>query len=246
MICSVGACNMAAMSKPPIDSPHERLVWAREQAGFGDKADFARAVGVNPTTYRAYENGQNGFAKYAATFARRLGVTAEWLLEGGPKPVISEAIKSHARKEIEDRYPKFEETDDVEIQQWDIAYGMGAGGYLDIPVTGETHRFSESWIRQFTRAPASKLFFATGTGDSMSPTILDSDIVLIDTSEHEVRMADRIWAAAYGQAGIIKRLRPMPNGSVKILSDNQNVAPETAYDGELHVVGRVVAIVRKM
>lgn len=28
--------------------------------------------------------------------------------------------------------------------------------------------------------------------------------------------------------------------------DNQNVAPETAYDGELHVVGRVVAIVRKM
>ncbi len=28
--------------------------------------------------------------------------------------------------------------------------------------------------------------------------------------------------------------------------DNQNVAPETAYDGELHVVGRAVAIVRKM
>ena len=136
--------------------------------------------------------------------------------------------------------------DDVEIQQWDVAYGMGGGTYLDLPVTGETHKFSRSWLRQFTHAPPNQIFLATGTGDSMMPTILDADIVIVDTSQREVRLADKIWAAAYGQTGIIKRLRPMPDGSVKILSDNPNVPPETAYDGELSVVGRVVAVVRKM
>ncbi|ALJ15343.1 XRE family transcriptional regulator [Sphingopyxis macrogoltabida] len=136
--------------------------------------------------------------------------------------------------------------DDVEIQQWDVSYGMGGGGFLDLPTTGETHKFSRSWLRQFTSAPPEKVFLADSTGDSMFPTILNADMVMIDTTQREVRMADRIWAAAFGQVGIIKRLRPSPDGSVKILSDNQAVPPDTAYDGELFVVGRVVAIVRKM
>lgn len=135
--------------------------------------------------------------------------------------------------------------DDVEIQQWDVAYGMGAGGYLDLPTTGERHKFSRSWLRQFTSAPPEKIFLADGTGDSMFPTILDADKVMIDTTQREVRMADRIWAAAFGQVGIIKRLRPSPDGSVKILSDNPSVPPEVAHDGELFIVGRVVAIIRK-
>lgn len=141
--------------------------------------------------------------------------------------------------------PAVHSDDDVEIQQWDVAYGMGAGGYLDLPVTGERHKFSRSWLRQFTSAPPEKVFLADGTGDSMFPTILDADKVMIDTTQREVRMADRIWAAAYGNTGIIKRLRPSPDGSVKILSDNPSVPPEVAFDGELFVVGRVVAIVRK-
>lgn len=135
--------------------------------------------------------------------------------------------------------------DDVEIEQWDVAYGMGAGGYLDLPTTGERHKFSRSWLRQFTSAPPEKIFLTDGTGDSMFPTILDADKVMIDTTQREVRMADRIWAAAFGQVGIIKRLRPSPDGSVKILSDNPSVPPEVAYDNELFIVGRVVAIIRK-
>lgn len=40
--------------------------------------------------------------------------------------------------------------------------------------------------------------------------------------------------------------RPMPDGSVKILSDNDRVPPEIAVDGEMHVIGRVVAVIRKV
>ncbi|WP_163000318.1 XRE family transcriptional regulator [Sphingobium yanoikuyae] len=209
------------------------------------QTDLAEAIGTTLNNMGKLERGDRRLHQdWIEKIANALSVEPHVLITPHHGSANNVGAIKQDRAELE--HGSRDDPEELEIQQWDIAYGMGAGGYVDIPVTGETYRFSESWIRQFTRAPASKLFFATGTGDSMSPTILDSDIVLIDTSEHEVRMADRIWAAAYGQAGIIKRLRPMPNGSVKILSDNQNVAPETAYDGELHVVGRVVAIVRKM
>lgn len=135
--------------------------------------------------------------------------------------------------------------DAVEIQEWNFAYGMGGGTFLDLPVTGDTHQFSRSWLRQFTHAPPDKIFLARGTGDSMMPTILDADIVIIDTSERIARVGDKIWALVYGEVGLIKRVRPMPDGSFKMLSDNPVVDPETAYDGEMSFVGRVVAIIRK-
>ena len=42
------------------------------------------------------------------------------------------------------------------------------------------------------------------------------DIVLIDRRQDSPRIADLIWAFAFGEIGMIKRLRPMPDGSVKI------------------------------
>lgn len=196
------------------------------------QSDLAEAIGTTLNNLGKLERGERRLNQdWINKIAGALGVT--------PEDVIS-ATRQPPKKKHDDTDP-----DEVEIQQWDVAYGMGGGSYLDLPVTGERHKFSRSWLRQFTHAPPDMIFLAAGTGDSMTPTILDADIVVIDTSQREVRMADRIWAAAYGQTGIIKRLRPMPNGSVKILSDNPAVSDETAYDGELAVVGRVVAIVRK-
>ena len=102
------------------------------------------------------------------------------------------------------------------------------------------------WLRNFTDSPAEKLFFARGIGDSMEPTIYDSSLVLIDTAQNSVRMSDQIWAVAYGNVGMIKRLRPLPDGNIAVLSDNPQVPMITAADGEMHIIGRVVAVVRKI
>ena len=87
---------------------------------------------------------------------------------------------------------------------------------------------------------------ATGIGESMYPTIHTNDVVIVDRSQSTPRLGDQLWALAYGDVGMIKRLRPMPDGSLKIMSDNQAVLPEVAYDGEAHIIGRVVAITRKV
>ena len=84
IIRSAMSCDTDAMDDG-FDSPGKRLRWARERAGI-DQVTMARLEGLNEKTYRAYENEQNGFAKRAPDFARRLNVPTDWLLAGGQLP----------------------------------------------------------------------------------------------------------------------------------------------------------------
>ncbi len=79
------SCNIAGMEND-LEWPDGRLRWARARAGYKDAKSFAKAVGVKEVTYRAYEAGQNGFAKHAAAFAEKLEVSPAWLLFGVGTP----------------------------------------------------------------------------------------------------------------------------------------------------------------
>lgn len=133
----------------------------------------------------------------------------------------------------------------VPVREIDLSFGMGAT-YLDVPITEEVHHFPRAWLRRYTRSAPDKLFFAQGIGDSMEPTLHDSDLLLIDTDQRQLVSADRIWVLTYADCGMIKRLRPVPNGGVEVWSDKKEVSPFTAYDGELEIIGRVVAVQRKL
>ena len=136
----------------------------------------------------------------------------------------------------------------VEVAGIDLNFGLGPA-FMDQEIVEhqvEPLLFPAAWLRQITTSAPEHLYWTTGVGNSMEPAIGDGDVILIDRSKIGSSFGDLYWAIAYGQTGMIKRLRPMPDGSVKILSDNQNVPPETAYDGELHIFGRVVAVVKKI
>lgn len=133
----------------------------------------------------------------------------------------------------------------VPVREIDLTLGMGAT-YLDVPVTEKVRHFPIDWLRIYTRAKPEDLLFAQGFGDSMEPTLRDSDLLFIDCSQRQLNMTDKIWVIAYAECGAVKRLRPVPGGGVEMLSDNPSVPSATAYDGEMHILGRVVATVRKM
>lgn len=142
-------------------------------------------------------------------------------------------------------FPAERSPDLVELEQIDLRYGLG-GTYLDQPVVAEKRQFSRAWLRHFTAAAPEHLFWTQGDGDSMEPTIRSGEVILIDRSQDTPRMGDGVWAIAWGDIGMIKRLRPLPDGTVEIHSDNPAVRPALASDGELHIIGRVVAVVRKL
>jgi phage repressor protein C with HTH and peptisase S24 domain len=70
-----------------MSDPAGRLEEARAKAGFAGPTEAARAMGIKPSTYMGHENGQRGFRRESADlYARRFGVSLEWLLTGrGPR-----------------------------------------------------------------------------------------------------------------------------------------------------------------
>lgn len=198
------------------------------------QADLHRQTGLSRQALSDYFAGRKVVGTEGLfALADALGVDSRWLIHGsGQKSgAVSGPVEGRA--------------DTVDVASIDLRYGLG-GTYLDGPIESETLSFSRTWLRQFTASPPDQLFWTQGQGDSMFPTVHDRDIVLVDRMQLTPTMADFIWAFSYGDVGMIKRLRPMPDGSVKILSDNPAVPPETAHDGELHMIGRVVAVVKRL
>src|SRR3569623_1133554 len=65
------------------DDVNDRLVNARERAGYPTAADAARALGIKYQTYAAHENGNSGLRpKVADRYARKFRVSLDWLLTG--------------------------------------------------------------------------------------------------------------------------------------------------------------------
>jgi transcriptional regulator with XRE-family HTH domain len=131
------------------------------------------------------------------------------------------------------------------IPEIDLAYGLGATFVDGFPVAETARYFPTDWVRRYSSAPVGQLRFAPGRGNSMSPTIDDGDIMLIDLSETRPSFADLIWVCAIGEMGMVKRLATRADGTIVIKSDNPSVRDDTAVDGEIHIIGRVVAVIKK-
>lgn len=134
------------------------------------------------------------------------------------------------------------------IEEIDLALGMGAT-FLDpdrAPERLGIIPFKLDWLRDIYHGPITRLKVVRGRGDSMEPTIRDGDFVLIDTSRTRLDEQDVVWAVSYGDLGMIRRLRQLPGGGVQLMPDNAVVRTTEAYDGELHIMGRVIWIGRRM
>lgn len=132
------------------------------------------------------------------------------------------------------------------VEEIDLSLGMGGGRFADLAESRGMVPFKDEWLRGLYAGPLSALRVVRGEGDSMQPTILDGDLVLVDTSQQSIRAQDRIWAVFWGDLGMIKRVRRTPNGSYQLMSDNPSIAAIEAVDGEMHVMGRVIWIGRRM
>lgn len=217
------------------DSPASRLREEREHLGLSQKA-AGELGGVSKNTQLAYETGTSPIT---LDYLGRLGAHGLDVGYVATGKRFSAGGRSTIPKKVGER------SDIVEVAEIDLRFGLG-GAYMDEQAVPHMRSFSTAWLRQITPSPPEELYWARGQGNSMEPTIGDGDILLIDRSQVTPGFGDLYWAIAFGQIGMIKRLRPMPDGSVKILSDNAAVPPEVAVDDELHIFGRVIAIVKNI
>lgn len=204
------------------------------------QTDLARRIGVSQGAIGHLVTGRTNASKYLHRIARELGTTAAYLEGEIDDPTFGAAVVPTATALAE-------QLDAVMVRSIDAVYGLGGGFIDDANIVATPMAFPRAWLRLFTHASADLLFFARGDGDSMEPTIMRNDIVLIDGSETVINRRDQIWAIAMGQIGSIKRIRAAGDGSFTIMSDNPSVSDDTAADDEeMKVIGLVVAIVRGM
>ena len=88
--------------------------------------------------------------------------------------------------------------------------------------------------------PAENALMMYVTGDSMEPTIMNNDTILIDRTD-TIPKDGLIYVLSLGDALMVKRLQKVPNGWV-LKSDNEKYAPVTVQGQELDMLrvhGRV-------
>lgn len=204
------------------------------------QAELARRVKVSQPTINALVNGDATGSKHLHRIAAELETSPAWLA-GETDDAVAVSPRTSTIEALAD------ELDLAMVPQLDIGYSMGGGATVF-----ERHEqtgivpFSRSWLRSISGGALSELFVARGDGDSMEPTLKDSDVVLIDAGQRMIRQQDRIWAVLYGELGMIKRVRRTPRGSHLLMSDNPNVTPVECFDGEMDVIGRVCWIGRRI
>jgi hypothetical protein len=79
-------------------------------------------------------------------------------------------------------------------------------------------------------------------GDSMAPTFVDGDVLLVDTGVQEIRL-DAVFVLSYRDELFIKRLQRRPAGVLRMLSDNKVYDPIDIPEAErdtFRVLGRVL------
>lgn len=203
------------------------------------QTQLAAEIGAKQPTVGKLLRGETRATRFLDRIADALDTTPLFLRGETDNPDRSHVPQVLSRAELS------HEMGLVKLREIDLNFGMGSS-YLDVPVTESIRHFSRDWLQEYTKADPDKLFFARGIGDSMSPTLHDHDLLLVDCSRQTLNIHDKIWAIAYGGCGAIKRLRPLPDGSVEIISDNPLVPNAIAVDGELHILGRVVAYQRRI
>lgn len=129
----------------------------------------------------------------------------------------------------------------VLVSHYDVHLSAGDGCEWVEHSEEEPLIFRLSWFRSKRLDPAACRALRV-RGDSMSPTLLDGDTVLIDTSSVDVR-DDVIYAVLHHGEPYIKRLFRLPGGALQLRSDNPRYPTRDVSGTDLEfltVLGRQV------
>ena len=234
------------------------LYHAREARGMS-RSELVRLSGVSKQQLSRLENGLIRLRlDHLKPFAAHLGYTPEQILlwgkypgTGGTHIESSDVLRDeHAHDEAFGPLPG-------QVPELDTRAGMGGGGvpsrevrkdgkHAD-PLKGEGWLFPTAFVRDQLHTSLGRLLVLETNGDSMTPTIVSGERVVIDTG-HKTPTPDGLYAIRDTFENIVVKrlqvLRAARPTRVKIISDNPNHPSEETPLGELEVVGKVLCCLK--
>ncbi len=226
---------------------------AREASGLSMR-EVARRLGVSPNTYRHYEDPdlfKGGYLpmdlaksisekvdhpKFAHDALRLAGVSErQSSLESDLEPNL-------VRVDNEDAPP----SDRDLVPVYAVQASAGPGALVSEEYQEYSLAFPPSYLKVLTSSSPKNLSIISVKGESMEPTLLDNDIVLLDMSKTNLSY-DGLFVIRFDDALHVKRVGRSPKkGHITIISDNKDLYPPmTAAVADIEPVGKVLWYGRK-
>ena len=194
----------------------------------------------------AIENGQTKRPRYIRELARALQCSEDWLLgtQGSEGIDLSPPDTYKHPVVAQSAYEDF-----ALLPVYDARASAGAGAINDDGEPVCYSAFRHDWLRRVTNAPTDKLAVIQVAGDSMEPTLHNSDHVLIDLSVNRCSR-DGLYVIRYDDTDEVqvKRLLRDPNTrTLTVKSDNPSYPTSGGIrDDSLAVIGRVLWLGRNV
>jgi phage repressor protein C with HTH and peptisase S24 domain len=221
----------------------ERFVEVREICGVSI-TEMAEKAGVGRDTWRRYEAGDLPTGQVLARL-REMGFSIDWLLTGeGSVSREREVVRAPgASVRLSDALDGIEMWRDfVFLPRYDVKASAGLGLAIHSEQIVDYLAFKSDWIRDKLGRAVENLILIQANGDSMQPTIMDGDLLLVDTGVSRLRDS-AIYVLSNDGELLVKRVERRLKGGIVIKSDNKNYDPEP-FDEErssqIVVVGQVV------
>jgi transcriptional regulator with XRE-family HTH domain len=247
------------MAKRPRDSKENKsgLFHAREARRM-PRSELVRLTGISKQQLSRLENNQIRLRlDHLKPYAKHLGFTPEQILLWGKLPGTGDHIESSdilwapAYREEGVGPPK------GQVPELDMRAGMGGGGvpsrevrkegrHAD-PFKSEGWMFPSNFVREQLHSAPARLLVIETNGDSMAPTILSGERVIVDTG-HRTPTPDGLYAIrdTFGSI-VVKRLqvvRASKPTRVKIISDNPSHSNEETPLADVEIVGKVLSCLK--
>jgi phage repressor protein C with HTH and peptisase S24 domain len=196
---------------------------------FTSVADLARIIGVSDNAIYKWLSGrgQPSVANLVA-LAKAAKVSVEWLATGQEVAVakrLSAAVSEHSEFAF--------------LAHYDTAEPGARGETLRSKQVVDHLAFKKEWVRTRLDADPRNLLLIETVGDSMTPTLEDADLLLVDLSEPRFRH-DGIYVLRRDDELEVKRLQRRPDGHLNIISDNSAYGPSVVDADSVQVIGRVI------
>ena len=229
---NTGSITILAVSTTMVNMAEAKALQSRlDQVlrKFGSVADLARQIGVSDNAIYKWLSGRGQpSVTNLVALAKVSKVSIEWLATGHEVTGAQRGTK---------RAAAVESGDFAYLARYDV----GAGGAIALrsEQVVDYLAFKSEWVRARLNTEPRNLLLIEMLGDAMTPTLDESDLLLVDLSEPHFRH-DGIYVLKREDDLEVRRLQRRPDGSLNVICDNTAYPASVVAKDSLHVIGRVI------
>lgn len=192
--------------------------------------DLAKELGLTQDKISKIEQNKHKVSvEISNILSQKWLINPWWLLSGQGEMLLSE------NKSLENK-------DNVLIKKYSNINASAGDGVENYSEETEDISLSISFLKSFNIHKFKNLEIITAHGDSMQPTIMNKDYLLIDRS-HQAIIDGHIYIFRYENEVFVKKLIKLDSG-LKAISENKEYEPRIIKDVE--ILGKVLLSLKQL